>query len=98
MHRVWGRRMLNHFEEYFFFGGVGGAVLCSMQGLSFLTRDQPVPSALGARSLNHWTARDVQYVFLLIYFHTFSWIFIFAIVFIYNNLLDSIRLPLTPIM
>ena len=59
MHRVWGRRMLNHFEEYFFFGGVGGAVLCSMQGLSFLTRDQPVPSALGARSLNHWTARDV---------------------------------------
>ena len=36
-----------------FFGG--------MQDLSSLTETEPVPSAMGARSLNHWTAREIPY-------------------------------------
>ena len=35
------------------------AVLCGMQDLSSLTRDQTLAPALGATSLNHWTAREV---------------------------------------
>ena len=62
------------------------------------TRAWTCVPCIGRQIPNHCATREVQYVFLLIYFHTFSWIFIFAIVFIYNNLLDSIRLPLTPIM
>ena len=35
------------------------AVLHSMKDLSSLTRDQTQPPALEARSINHWTAREV---------------------------------------
>ena len=35
------------------------AALQGMQDLSSLTRDPTVPPAVGARSLNHWTAREV---------------------------------------
>ena len=31
-----------------------------MWDLSSLTRDKRTPPALGAQSLNHWTAREVQ--------------------------------------
>ena len=35
------------------------ATLCGMWDLSSLTRDQTSAPALGARHLNHWTAREV---------------------------------------
>ena len=36
---------------------------CGMQDFSSPTRDEPVPPALGAQSLNHWTAREVPLMF-----------------------------------
>ena len=35
------------------------AVPCGMRDLSSQTRDKPMPPALRAWSLNHWTAREV---------------------------------------
>ena len=32
-------------------------------GISFPTRDQPMPSVLEAQSLNHWTAREVPIIY-----------------------------------
>ena len=31
-------------------------------GSNFLSRDEPEPSALGARSLNRWTTREVPHL------------------------------------
>lgn len=35
-------------------------MVCGMQYLSSLTRDQPVPPAVEAWSATHWTAREVS--------------------------------------
>lgn len=34
-------------------------MLCAMWDLGSWCRDEPMPPAVGARSLNHWTAREV---------------------------------------
>ena len=40
------------------------ALLHSMWDLSFPTRDQPEPPALGAQSLNYWTTSEVPLILL----------------------------------
>ena len=40
-------------------------MLHSIQDLSSLTRDQPMPPAAEVQSLNHWTAREVLMVSVL---------------------------------
>ena len=58
-----GNLMMTIFEEYevsLFFFFLILAVWSCMWDLSSLTRDEPVPPALEAQSLNHWNTREVQ--------------------------------------
>ena len=61
---------------YFFFNLFNFLIFwpCGMRYLGSPTRDEPVPPAVEAGSLNHWTTREFpKYVFKSQYYSLYLW-------------------------